>query len=121
LQPALAFTLVVPLADNDGQPLAPEHLAWAKQEVSHYAGGLTQYASSEGIWIDETGRRYKDPIQIHQFVVPTAAAVEGWLAGFALELARRCQQQAIFLFTQPVWILVSAPLMVEETIPGIGA
>lgn len=38
-----------------------------------------------------------------------------WLAGFAAELAQRCQQQEIFLFIQPLWVLESVPRMVTGT------
>lgn len=57
-------TLVFPQTYNDGRAIDPVHVEWAQQKISRYAGGLTQYAPSEGLGIDQQGALDQEPIQV---------------------------------------------------------
>jgi hypothetical protein len=103
--PTKLYTLFLPLHHNNGLPMQPERLNWAQREISRYAGGLTKFAPSVGFWVDPTAKVYRDLVVSLQTVAPTGPEAEAWFARLAAEMAVVLEQQHIFLFIQPVWLL----------------
>jgi hypothetical protein len=98
------YTLFLPLNDNSGVPLPPERLHWAQQELVHFAGGLTCYEPSLGLWVHQE-TVYRDYVLPVQSVVPAGPEAEAYFIRLAGGLARLLEQQQIFVFTQPVQLI----------------
>ncbi len=99
------YTLFLPMNHNNGHPMQPERLCWAQQELVQFAGGLTCYPPSQGLWVNHTMTVFKDLVLPIQSVVPASADADRYFARLAAEMARVLEQQQIFVFTQPVQLL----------------
>jgi hypothetical protein len=98
------YTLFLPMNQNNGHPMPPEQVHWAQQELLQFAGGLTCYPPSLGVWVHEA-TVYRDYVLPVQSVVPTGPAAEAYFIRLAAELARLLEKQQLFVFTQPVQLL----------------
>jgi hypothetical protein len=98
------YTLFLPMNLNNGDPMPPERLHWAQQELVQFAGGLTCYEPSLGLWVNHA-TVYRDYVLPVQSVVAAGPEAEAYFIRLAGGLARLLEQQQIFVFTQPVQLL----------------
>lgn len=105
-QPYTHYTLYLPMTVHGGELAPPSMFQWAEQEITQEAGGLTRYHPGAGLWISPTTRvRTQDFILPYHIVAPRDPATHARLIALKAEIARVFEQEEIFLFTQPVWLL----------------
>lgn len=89
--------LLLPLYDNDGQPLPSALFREVKQELTDRFGGLTAYsrAPAEGQWREDTNRTIRDDIVV--FEVMAEALNRDWWRAYRARLERRFTQQQVII------------------------
>lgn len=89
--------LLLPLYDNDGQPLPSALFRDVKQELTDRFGGLTAYsrAPAEGLWREETNRTVRDDIVVLE--VMAEALDRDWWRAYRARLERRFEQQQVVI------------------------
>ncbi len=113
VSPTVLYTVIVPITDNGGQPLAPRHLRWTERTITHHLGGLTRFSPGVGYWVGSSGKPKRDAIVPIQVVAPTGPGTEAWLLNLAAELAQCLQQEEIFLFGQGVQLVDTTSLAIN--------
>lgn len=74
------FEISLPLVDNKGTPLAEAHKAFLGLAVRSYGGGT--YHDATGLWVDDQGKLYDEPVRVYRFAVGPG---QGDLAALAEE------------------------------------
>ena len=89
--------ILLPLADNEGQPFSPDVWKAVREELVERFGGLTAFTRSpaEGLWKAEEGERSRDEIVILEVMADTLD--RGWWRGFRSELEARFRQDEIVI------------------------
>ena len=89
--------LLLPLYDNDGQPLPSALFRDVKQELTARFGGLTAYsrAPAEGLWREDTNRTVRDDIVVLE--VMAEALDRDWWRAYRARLERRFEQQQVVI------------------------
>ena len=113
------YTLFVPLTQNNGHHQPSERLNWIEQELMKRADGLTRYYPGHGLWVPSTTTTVcRDEIVPFHIVTANGPETETWLVELAAEIARVFEQDEVFVFTQPVWLLAPAPLVSDGIVRG---
>jgi hypothetical protein len=92
--------LLLPVADNDGQPFSRAAIASFEAQLLALAGGFTRKGEVAGVWRDDAGRVYQDRSQLYSLTVPrgTAAAIARKIDTYVRRVFR---QQASFVELLP--------------------
>ncbi len=93
--------ILLPVHDNDGDPLPQVKYRRVAAELGQRFGGLTAYtrAPAEGQWSDE-GQTTHDEIVV--FEVMTDALDRAWWQDYRRTLERRFKQQVVIIRAQPI-------------------
>lgn len=88
--------ILLPLADNDGQPFPPSLFAAVRAELADRYGGITVYrrAPAEGLWCDD-GKASRDDVAIHEVMVDTLD--RDWWADYRAGLEARFRQDEVLV------------------------
>lgn len=90
------FTFLLPLLDNEGQPIPASDWDWMCNELVARYGGWTLDGKVEGAWLDKaSGRVYRDS-SARYVVVVEESEVQGFL-GFLAEVKTRFRQEALYV------------------------
>jgi hypothetical protein len=65
------YMLLVPVNDNEGQPIAEHVRAALDMYILESFGGLTIGAPVQGYWLDDTGNTHMDDMLPYYIAVPT--------------------------------------------------
>jgi hypothetical protein len=97
--------LLLPLYNNDKQPLARELFIQVRDELVERFGGLTAYtrAPASGLWQEHDGQTTRDELVIYE--VMTDKLDQQWWRQYRAELEKRFQQEALVVRAQDVRIL----------------
>ena len=87
--------ILLPLYDNDGNPIPQLQFRRVSQEMADSFGGLTAFtrAPAEGMWKDGGEKTSHDEIVV--FEVMTDRLDRGWWRSFREELEQRFRQEEI--------------------------
>lgn len=85
--------LILPNADNDGQPLSFAH-DWLKGELIGAFGGYTA-TPSQGGWRSPNGTIYEEPGTAYDIACDDGC--DAYLRGLAQRIGRLARQQAVYL------------------------
>jgi len=93
--------LILPLYSGAGQPFGREAFSVVRRELTDRFGGTTAYtrAPAEGTWEDPDGRVHHDDVIVVEVMAETID--RGWWRGYAAELARRFDQDALVVRAMP--------------------
>jgi hypothetical protein len=93
----IEFRILVPAADNDGQPFSPEHHRIFESEVLRRFGGFTLVPGTvTGQWSSE-GTTYTDSLRV--YVVAVASILDGGRIRALLAWARLHYRQEAMYFS----------------------
>ena len=97
--------ILLPLYDNDGQPLPREHFVAVRTELTERFGGLTAHtrAPAEGLWKDESDRTSRDEIVIYE--VMAESLDPSWWKQYRGSLEERFRQETIVIRATRVDVL----------------
>lgn len=97
--------LLLPLYDNQGNPLPRDLFAQVRSELVARFGGLTAYTRSpaNGLWQDDTGTTVRDDLVIYEIMAKQLDAQ--WWHDYRRELEQRFQQDALVVRAHPVQLL----------------
>ena len=98
------ITLLLPLYDNSGAPIAPALHGAVRRELAERFGGLTAFtrAPAEGVWRDE-GRTHRDEVVVLEVMAETLD--RDWWSDYRRELEARFQQEAVVVRAQAFELL----------------
>ncbi|HEX9953207.1 MAG TPA: hypothetical protein VGB53_15660 [Rubricoccaceae bacterium] len=87
--------LLLPLADNDGQPFPAAHYDSVRDELTRRFGGLTAYsrAPAVGLWGPDADRATQDDVVVYEVMADTLD--RAWWRSFRETLERRFAQDAL--------------------------
>lgn len=93
--------ILLPLADNDGQPFPHALFAAVRAELADRYGGITVYrrAPAEGLWCDD-GQATRDDVAIYEVMVE--ALDRNWWADYRAGLEVRFRQDEVVVRAVPV-------------------
>ena len=93
--------ILLPLADNEGQPFAADLHSRVRDELVERFGGVTAFTRSpaEGLWVED-GDRSRDNIVI--FEVMADRLDRGWWRRYRAELESRFRQDEIVVRAREV-------------------
>ena len=96
--------ILLPLADNEGQPFAPSDFSRVRRELADRFGGITTYsrAPAEGVW-KEGGETSRDDVVI--FEVMAEDLERTWWKAYRADLEARFRQDAIVARALPIEML----------------
>ena len=99
---AALIQILLPLCDNEHQPLPEELHAQVKWELTEKFGGLTAYVHSpaEGHWQGSGGTKQPDDMIMYEVMTPTADAA--WWADYRQELEMRFRQEEVMIRTMTI-------------------
>ncbi len=100
------YFLFLTVTGNDGRNLPAQSLDWAREQLAHFAGGLTVLPLSDGLWVSDNGQVVYDDVEPLLVAMPAGRESEAWMVRFASELAVLLEQQAVFLTRIPVTVLL---------------
>ena len=94
--------VLLPLYDNDGNPIPQLQFRRVSQEMADRFGGITAFtrAPAEGIWKDAGQKTNHDEIVV--FEVMTEQLDRAWWSGYRTELERRFRQELIVIRAQAI-------------------
>ena len=97
--------LLLPLYDNDGNPLAHALFARVRAEMVERFGGLTAYtrAPATGLWQEGGGETVRDDIVVYEVMVD--GLDEAWWRGYRESLERRFDQASLVVRASPAILL----------------
>ncbi len=97
--------LLLPLLDNDGEPLPRERFDRVRAELTERFGGVTAHVRSpaQGVWKEEGGAVVRDEIVVYE-VMAEHLERDGW-AGFRDEQRRAFRQEELVVRAHPVEML----------------
>ncbi len=89
--------VLLPLNDNDGQPLDRGLYKRVAGELTERFGGLTAHtrAPAQGLWKEEPRNTTHDDIVIYEVMTPILE--RDWWETYRLELERRFRQQHVVI------------------------
>jgi hypothetical protein len=86
------FTILVPLANNEGEPFGADVFAALESELLDLAGGFTRQEGLIGFWRSDAGRVYEDRMRGYTVALGTRnaratviALARRWCVAFAQE------------------------------------
>lgn len=95
--------VLLPLYDNDANPIPPGRFQQVRDELAARYGGLTVYSRSpaEGLWQEDTGGR---PVhdELILFEVMTEQLDQPWWSAYRRELEQRFAQEEIVVRAQNI-------------------
>jgi hypothetical protein len=102
--PMHLIQILLPLYDNDGEPLPDRLYAGVREELSQRFGGLTAFtrAPAEGLWKD-AGETKRDDIVVFEVMVEAVDAA--WWRSYRRRLEQAFRQDAIVIRAQEVTLL----------------
>ena len=88
--------ILLPLADNEGEPFGRDLFGEVREELVERFGGLTAFSRSpaEGLW-DEGGERSRDEIVVLQVMAETLD--RDWWRNYRETLERRFRQDEVVI------------------------
>jgi hypothetical protein len=94
--------LLLPLYDNDGEPLPRARFAQVRQELTDRFGGVTAYLRSpaRGVWRDHEGDVAHDDVVIHEVMVESLD--RAWWAQYRERLRADFGQEELVIRTHPI-------------------
>ena len=97
--------ILLPLYDNDGQPIARERYAQVRRELTGRFGGLTAFtrAPAEGLWQENGKATVRDDIVV--FEVMAAELDKAWWRRYRQELEARFRQEVVVIRAQSIRLL----------------
>jgi hypothetical protein len=97
--------ILLPLYDNDGQPLARDLLRQVAAELTDRFGGVTAHtrAPAEGLWRDEADRTTRDDVVIYEVVVDEVD--RDWWSEYRRTLEGRFRQRQVLIRARPIEVL----------------
>ncbi|WP_415844703.1 hypothetical protein ACMYUJ_17505 [Stutzerimonas zhaodongensis] len=97
--------LLLPLYDNDGEPLPKSLFAEVRDELVQQFGGLTAYsrAPARGLWCEDDDETVRDDLIIHE--VMAEAIDRTWWAAYRASLEARLRQEQIMIRAHRVEVL----------------
>ncbi len=97
--------ILLPLADNDGQPFAAELFAAVREELVEHFGGVTAFTRSpaEGLWKAGEGAPDRDDIIILEVMADWLD--RGWWRGYRTGLEDRFRQDEVVVRAREVELL----------------
>lgn len=96
--------ILLPLADNNGAPFAPDIMAELQTELTHRFGGVTAYsrAPAKGIWARRHDHQTDDIVMVE---VMTDDFDEAWWQQLRQRLESDLRQDAIVIRAQMIRIV----------------
>ena len=97
--------LLLPLYDNDKQPLPNMLFAQVREELLEQFGGLTAHtrAPAKGLWQEDSSHAVRDDLLIYE--VMTAELDRGWWQSYRATLERRFRQEQVLIRAQRIEVL----------------
>lgn len=97
--------ILLPVYDNEGDPLLHATYAAIREELVEKFGGLTAFTQSpaEGIWIPDSRRRHRD--EIIMIEVMTAVLDAAWWSRYRIGLEERLKQESVIIRCLPMQTL----------------
>lgn len=106
------YTLHVPELLNDRTPIHGWQIDRIEADIIAIAGGFTQTRGFGG-WRGET-RYYREPVRLYQ--IDSADDIGGRLRDLAADIARRLDQEAVYLTAQEIQTFLVTPAREEITV-----
>lgn len=95
--------VLLPLYDNDANPISPDLFQQVRSELSSRYGGLTVYSQSpaEGLWQEDEG---ENPVhdELILFEVMTDQLDRPWWSAYRQKLEERFEQEEIVIRAQRI-------------------
>jgi hypothetical protein len=93
--------ILLPIADNAGEPFPPHQFAGLKQELLDRFGGVTVFSQgpAEGVWQGENGTS-RDEIVIFEVMAETLD--EGWWRDLRTRLEDEFRQDEVVIRAQAI-------------------
>lgn len=97
--------VLLPVYDNDGDPLPRELYREVRGELTARFGGLTAYtrAPAEGLWLESAAAAVRDDIVIYE--VMTDALDRAWWQDYRRRLETRFRQEQVVIRVQVIELL----------------
>lgn len=97
--------LLLPLYDNDGEPLPKSLFAEVRAELVQQFGGLTAYsrAPARGLWCEDDDETVRDDLIINE--VMAEAIDRTWWVAYRASLEARLRQEQIMIRAHRVEVL----------------
>jgi hypothetical protein len=97
--------IILPLFDNDGQPVARREFGAVRAELTSRFGGATAYtrAPAQGTWEDDEGRIRHDDVIVLEVMAESLDRT--WWSGYRAELAARFRQDEVVVRASAMEIL----------------
>jgi hypothetical protein len=97
--------ILLPLYDNDRQPIPPGAFDLVRQELVNRFGGLTAYIRSpaSGIWKENPHLTIQDEIVIYEIMVTTIDTF--WWREYRNELSKRFRQEELIVRSMEMMLL----------------
>ncbi len=98
--------ILLPIYDNDGQPLPKELFQEVRGELAEQFGGVTVYsrAPAEGLWQEKESQPVKKD-DLLLFEVMTDALDRNWWKEYGESLEQRFRQEEIVIRAQEMTLL----------------
>ncbi|WP_217473970.1 hypothetical protein [Stutzerimonas stutzeri] len=97
--------LLLPLYDNDREPLPNALFAQVREELLERFGGLTAHtrAPAKGLWQEDANHAVRDDLLIYE--VMTAELDRAWWQDYRASLEKRFRQEQVLIRAQQVEVL----------------
>jgi hypothetical protein len=97
--------LLLPLFDNESQPIPRAHFERVASELTEHFGGLTAFtrAPAEGLWREGGDGTTRDEIVVYE--VMTDALDEEWWRSYRTQIEERFAQERIVVRAQSINVL----------------
>ena len=97
--------LLLPLYDNDNQPLPKGLFSDVRHELIERFGGLTAYtrAPVDGLWLEDGEHAVRDDLVIYEVIAPELD--QAWWQGYRTSLERRFRQEKLLIRAHRVSLL----------------
>jgi len=101
----LLIQLLLPLYDNDNQPLPKALFNDVRHELIERFGGLTAYtrAPANGLWLEDGEHAVRDKLVIYEVMVPKLD--HAWWQDYRSSLEARFRQERIMVRAHRVSLL----------------
>jgi hypothetical protein len=119
-QDAMMYCLYLPLNGNDGYPSPLLAFAFARDQITRFAGGYTLLPPSDGLWVGPRADVYQDRVLPILVVARAGQTSEQFFAALALQLANMFGQETIFIHATPVRV-VEVGRSTVQTVAGEGS
>jgi hypothetical protein len=97
--------LLLPLYDNDNQPLPKTLFSEVRHELIERFGGLTAYtrAPANGLWLEDGEHAVRDDLVIYEVMAPKLDRI--WWQNYRSSLETRFRQERIMVRAHRVSLL----------------